>query len=206
MTLVDTGEDTHDRRPAGARAALRRRTSDFCFTYGDGVADVDIGALVDFHRSQGTARDRDGGAAARPLRRARDRGTAVTGFAEKPHGDGGWINGGFFVLSPEVGRYLDGDATIWEREPLEALARDGAAGGLRARRVLAADGHAARHATAAGDLGVRSRAVGGSMGVVQPSLFWQDLAREHAVAQQGLSELKRRQVLRTSRESGNGAT
>ena len=52
-------------------------------------------------------------------------GRRVTGFAEKPHGDGGWINGGFFVLSPEVGRYLDGDATVWEREPLEGLARDG---------------------------------------------------------------------------------
>jgi glucose-1-phosphate cytidylyltransferase len=52
-------------------------------------------------------------------------GRRVTGFAEKPQGQGGWINGGFFVLSPEVGRYLDGDATVWEHEPLEGLARDG---------------------------------------------------------------------------------
>jgi glucose-1-phosphate cytidylyltransferase len=98
---------------------------DFCFTYGDGVADVDVAALVAFHREQGrlatvTAVQPPGRFGALEIE-----GERVTGFAEKPHGDGGWINGGFFVLSPGVGRYLGGDDTVWEREPLEGLARDG---------------------------------------------------------------------------------
>jgi glucose-1-phosphate cytidylyltransferase len=124
VTLVDTGEAT---MTGGRLARVLHYVEDeeFCFTYGDGVGDVDIGALVDFHRSQGTlatvtAVQPPGRFGALEIEDRR-----VTGFAEKPQGDGGWINGGFFVLSPEVGRYLDGDATVWEREPLEALARDG---------------------------------------------------------------------------------
>ena len=124
VTLVDTGDSTM----TGGR--LRRvlpyvAGEDFCLTYGDGVADVDVGALIDFHRAQGrlatvTAVQPPGRIGAQEID-----GPRVPGFAEKPHGDGGWINGGFFVLSPEVGRYLAGDDTIWEREPLEGLARDG---------------------------------------------------------------------------------
>ena len=124
VTLVDTGEATQ----TGGR--LQRvlpylDDDDFCFTYGDGVADVDVGALVDFHRTQGTIAT---ATAVQPLGRfgAVDiQDQRIRGFREKPQGDGGWVSGGFFVLSPAVSEYLDGDATVWEREPLERLARDG---------------------------------------------------------------------------------
>jgi glucose-1-phosphate cytidylyltransferase len=125
VTLVDTGEAT---MTGGRLARVLRYVEDdeFCFTYGDGVGDVDIGALVDFHRGQGTLATVTAVQPPGRFGRLEIAGRRVTGFAEKPQGDGGWINGGFFVLSPEVGRYLDaGDATVWEREPLEALARDG---------------------------------------------------------------------------------
>jgi glucose-1-phosphate cytidylyltransferase len=124
VTLVDTGDETM----TGGR--LRRVLSylddePFCFTYGDGVADVDIGTLVAFHRAQGTIATVT---AVQPPGRfgaLEMEGPRVRGFREKPQGDGGWINGGFFVLTPDVGRYLGGDATVWEQEPLEGLARDG---------------------------------------------------------------------------------
>ncbi|MFO1420860.1 MAG: glucose-1-phosphate cytidylyltransferase [Candidatus Competibacteraceae bacterium] len=125
VTLVDTGEHTM----TGGR--LRRvrdylqEDETFCFTYGDGVADVDIPALLDFHRAQGRLATVT---AVQPPGRF---GTLtvlddqVRGFQEKPQGDGGWINGGFFVLSPKTIEYIAGDAVIWEREPLERLAREG---------------------------------------------------------------------------------
>ena len=124
VTLVDTGDDTM----TGGR--LKRampyvRDEPFCLTYGDGVADVDLGALLEFHRRQGTIATVT---AVQPPGRfgaLEVEGARVHGFREKPEGDGGWINGGFFVLNPEVERYLDGDAMVWEREPLEGLARDG---------------------------------------------------------------------------------
>ena len=125
MTLVDTGEDTL----TGGRL---RRVKDylqdeeaFCFTYGDGVADIDIAAQLSFHRQHGklatvTAVQPPGryGALLRE-------GTAVQGFQEKPPGDGAWINGGFFVLSPSVIDYIDGDQSSWEGNPLETVARSG---------------------------------------------------------------------------------
>ncbi|HEY6886272.1 MAG TPA: glucose-1-phosphate cytidylyltransferase [Solirubrobacter sp.] len=125
VTLVDTGEATM----TGGR--LRRvldyvGDEEFCFTYGDGVADVDVRKLVDFHRASGTVATVT---AVQPPGRfgaLETAGERVTGFAEKPHGEGGWINGGFFVLSPRVRDYLtDNDSLVWEREPLEGLARDG---------------------------------------------------------------------------------
>ena len=124
VTLVETGEQTM----TGGR--LQRvlpyvGDDDFCFTYGDGVADIDIRALIDFHRQQGTHATVT---AVQPPGRfgALDvEGTRVREFEEKPHGEGGWMNGGFFVLSPRVGRYLEGDETVWEQEPMRALARDG---------------------------------------------------------------------------------
>lgn len=123
VTLVDTGEATM----TGGR--LQRvlpyvGRGAFCFTYGDGVADVDVRQLVAFHRRQRRLATMT---VARPTARfgAVDmRGDAVTRFREKPAGEGGWINGGFFVLSPAVARYLKDDATVWEREPLERLAAD----------------------------------------------------------------------------------
>jgi len=124
VTLVDTGEFTM----TGGR--LRRVRSylddeDFCFTYGDGVGDVDITALIAFHRSRGklatlTATQPPGRFGALSLQ-----GDAILSFQEKPHGDGAWINGGFFILSPQVIDYIDGDATIWEREPMERIAHEG---------------------------------------------------------------------------------
>jgi glucose-1-phosphate cytidylyltransferase len=126
VTLVDTGEATMTggrlKRVLGYLGA-----EDFCCTYGDGLADVDLRALVRFHRERGclatvTAVQPPGRFGAVELD---TRGEAVTGFTEKPRGDGAWINGGFFVLSPRVGEYLADDATIWENEPLRALARDG---------------------------------------------------------------------------------
>ena len=124
VTLVDTGEETM----TGGR--LQRvlgyvDDGDFCFTYGDGVADVDINALVLLHRERGTIATVT---AVQPPGRfgaMEVEGDRIVRFQEKPHGDGAWINGGFFVLSPEVGRYLDGDDTVWEQEPLRRLAEDG---------------------------------------------------------------------------------
>jgi glucose-1-phosphate cytidylyltransferase len=124
VTLVDTGEATM----TGGR--LKRvlpyvGDEDFCFTYGDGLADIDLTALIAHHREQGalatvTAVQPPGRFGAVELD-----GTRVRSFQEKPRGDGVWLNGGFFVLCPEVGRYLDGDTTTWEAEPLRALASEG---------------------------------------------------------------------------------
>jgi len=124
VTLVDTGENTM----TGGR--LQRilpyvRDETFCMTYGDGVGDVDIQGLISFHQRQGvlatlTAVQPPGRFGALNLC-----GDLVTSFEEKPHGDGGWINGGFFVLSPKVMEYIEGDGSIWERAPMETLAREG---------------------------------------------------------------------------------
>lgn len=124
VTLVDTGEQTM----TGGRLKRVRpylNGEDFCFTYGDGVSDVDVTALIAFHQQQGalatlTAVQPPGRFGALNLD-----GKRVVNFQEKPQGDGAWINGGFFVLSPKVLDYIDGDATLWEREPMERLARDG---------------------------------------------------------------------------------
>ncbi len=124
VTLVETGIDTM----TGGR--LRRvrdyvGNEDFCLTYGDGVADLDIRRTIDFHAAHKKLATVT---AVRPPARfgALDiDGDLVRSFQEKPIGDGGWINGGFFVLSPRVFDYIAGDATIWEREPLEKLVREG---------------------------------------------------------------------------------
>lgn len=121
ITLVDTGEATM----TGGRLArvLKYITGDaFCLTYGDGVSDVDITASIAFHRAH---RRLATVTAVYPPRRfgiLELDGDRVTSFREKPKGEGGFINGGFFVLSPEIGQYLDGDATVWEQEPLQSLA------------------------------------------------------------------------------------
>ncbi|HEY2706897.1 MAG TPA: glucose-1-phosphate cytidylyltransferase [Caulobacteraceae bacterium] len=125
VTLVDTGEDTM----TGGRLkrVLPHIGNDdvFAFTYGDGVANVDLDAQLAFHRSHGKLATVT---AVRPLSRfgalTLD-GDAVTGFQEKPEDEGGWINGGFFLLSPKVGERIRDDATIWEQGPIESLARDG---------------------------------------------------------------------------------
>jgi glucose-1-phosphate cytidylyltransferase len=105
----------------------------FFMTYGDGVADVDLEQLLAFHREQKrlatvTAVQPPGRFGALRLD---DDGTCVRDFVEKPEGDGGWMNGGFFVLEPATLDYIAGDETLWEREPLEGLARDGQLGAHR---------------------------------------------------------------------------
>lgn len=125
ITCVDTGENSM----TGGRLKRVRDLVDgtFCCTYGDGVADVDVRALIDLHRSHGrlatlTAVQPGGRFGAFQLQ---DNTTQIGSFAEKPKGDGAWVNGGFFVLEPQVLDYVAGDSTTWEREPLENLARDG---------------------------------------------------------------------------------
>jgi glucose-1-phosphate cytidylyltransferase len=125
VTLVDTGEDTETGGRLRRIAPYVQDEDAFCMTYGDGVADVDVGALLAFHRGHGRLATVT---AVQPPGRfgalERD-GSAVRRFLEKPRGDGGAINGGFFVLSPKVLDLIDGDLTVFEREPLETLARQG---------------------------------------------------------------------------------
>jgi glucose-1-phosphate cytidylyltransferase len=126
VTIVDTGETTHT---GGRLKRVQSYLGDeaFCFTYGDGVGNVDIEALASFHRSSGRLATLT---AVLPSGRfgALDIGDTgrVRQFREKPAGDGGWINGGFFVLEPAALEYVRwGDATQWEREPMENLTDDG---------------------------------------------------------------------------------
>jgi glucose-1-phosphate cytidylyltransferase len=123
VTLVDTGEETQ----TGGRLkrVAKYLDSDFCMTYGDGVGSVDIAASIAFHQQHGklatmTAVQPPGRFGALELD-----GTSIKSFLEKPQGDGGWINGGFFVLNPKVIDLIEEDSTIWERKPLEALAKSG---------------------------------------------------------------------------------
>jgi glucose-1-phosphate cytidylyltransferase len=125
VTLVDTGESTMTGGRLKRVAEHLKNEDSFCFTYGDGVSDLNIGALLDYHRSHGklatvTAVQPPGryGALLR-------NGDEVTDFVEKPRGDGGLISGGFFVLSPNVIDLIRGDETSWESEPLTTLARMG---------------------------------------------------------------------------------
>jgi glucose-1-phosphate cytidylyltransferase len=125
VTLVDTGDESMTGGRLRRVAEYIREDEAFCFTYGDGVSDIDIRASVDFHRSHGKAATLT---AAYPPGRfgALDlEGRRVKRFMEKPKGDGGMINGGFFVLSPRVLGYLENDGTVWEQQPLQRLAADG---------------------------------------------------------------------------------
>jgi len=124
VTLVDTGDQTM----TGGR--IRRLAphldGTFMLTYGDGVSDVDLAALLVFHRAHGrlatvTAVQPSGRFGAIEV----DSDQTVVSFREKPAGDAGWINGGFFVCEPQVLDIIDGDGVVWEEEPLEGLARDG---------------------------------------------------------------------------------
>lgn len=125
VTLVDTGDDS---MTGGRLLRVSRYVRDeqaFCFTYGDGVSDVDISASIAFHKSHGkaatlTATLPPGRFGALDIQQGQ-----VRSFKEKPKGDGAMINGGFFVLSPDVLSYLKDDRTIWEQEPLMRLAQDG---------------------------------------------------------------------------------
>jgi len=122
VTLVDTGDETM----TGGR--IKRVSSyveddNFCCTYGDGVGDINISKLIEFHKQQGkhatlTATQPPGRFGALKIK-----GNNVKEFQEKPQGDSSWINGGFFVLSKEVFQYIESDSTVWEKEPMEQLAK-----------------------------------------------------------------------------------
>lgn len=125
VTLVDTGEQTMTGGRLKRVSDYVRDEDAFCFTYGDGVANVDIAAAMSFHKSHGrlatvTAVSPPGrfGSLVR-------NGDEVCGFMEKPHGESAWINGGFFVLSPRALEYITGDETAWELEPMQRLATEG---------------------------------------------------------------------------------
>lgn len=126
VTLVDTGANT---LTGGRLRRVRDYIGDetFCFTYGDGVADVNVSELIDFHKKSGrkatlTAVQPPGRFGAIVL--GKDE-TQINSFHEKPSGDGAWINGGYFVLEPSVIDLIDGDSCTWEQEPLKALAHEG---------------------------------------------------------------------------------
>jgi glucose-1-phosphate cytidylyltransferase len=125
VTLVETGLDTMTGGRLKRISKYLSPNEDFLMTYGDGVASINIQALIEFHRDEGrlatvTAVRPPGRFGALEIEDNR-----VERFTEKPQGDGSIINGGFFVLSPKVLDYVEGDATIWESEPMERLAREG---------------------------------------------------------------------------------
>ena len=125
VTLIDTGDNTLTGGRLKRVASYIQDEEAFCFTYGDGLADVNISEQVSFHMAHGqlasvTCVQPPGRYGAMDLE-----GNQVNGFMEKPKGDGGWINGGFFVLSPKVLDYIEGDGTGWEGAPLARLAKEG---------------------------------------------------------------------------------
>lgn len=125
ITLVDTGDETMTGGRLKRVAHFLKNESAFCFTYGDGLSDVDITQLIEFHKSQGllatvTAVQPPGRFGALQIDE-----DIVKGFSEKPRGDGGLINGGFFILSPKCIDYIQGDDVSWEDTPLNTLAKEG---------------------------------------------------------------------------------
>lgn len=123
VTLVDTGETTQTGGRLKRVKDYLSTTEPFCFTYGDGVSDVNIAELIEFHERNNklatlTAVQPPGRFGAMDLS-----GETIKRFKEKPQGDGNWINGGFFVLSPKVIDLIEGEDTIWEREPMESLTK-----------------------------------------------------------------------------------
>ena len=124
ITLVDTGENTQTGGRLKRVAPYLKDEENFCLTYGDGVGSVNLTELIAFHKAHGkpatmTAVQPPGRFGALELS-----GTSIKAFIEKPQGDGGWINGGFFVLKPQVLQYIADDATLWEKTPLEQLAKN----------------------------------------------------------------------------------
>ena len=134
VTMVDTGALT---MTGGRLKRILPHVADeeaFCFTYGDGVTDVDISSTIKFHKQHGRLATLT---AVQPLGKfgalTIGEDTTVRSFLEKPKGDGNWVNGGYFVLSPKVGEYIKDDSTIWEAEPLETLSKQGQLGAFQHR-------------------------------------------------------------------------
>lgn len=124
VTLVDTGEDTM----TGGRLRRVRNyigDDDFCFTYGDGIGDVDITALLAYHKSHDCLATVTGAQPQGRFGSLKTDGDQVLSFKEKPVDESGWISAGFFVLSPKVIDYIEGDDTMWELEPIDRLTREG---------------------------------------------------------------------------------
>ena len=124
ITLVNTGESTQTGGRLKRVAPYLKEEQNFCLTYGDGVGSVDLTELIRFHKKHGkpatmTAVQPPGRFGVLELS-----GTSIRSFVEKPQGDGGWVNGGFFVLKPQVLKYITDDATLWEKTPLEQLAKN----------------------------------------------------------------------------------
>jgi len=124
VTLVDTGETT---MTGGRLRRVRQYLGDepFCFTYGDGLCDVDVRAVIDHHQASGALATMTTVQPPGRFGAVRLEEQKIVAFDEKPQGDGAWINGGYFVLSPGVFDYLENDDTVWEREPLERIAAEG---------------------------------------------------------------------------------
>ncbi|MCK6595740.1 MAG: glucose-1-phosphate cytidylyltransferase [Bacteriovoracaceae bacterium] len=125
VTLVDTGDASMTGGRVKRIAPYIQEGETFCLTYGDGVGDIDIKSLLKFHKGHGkdatlTATQPPGRFGSLVLNE-----NQITNFIEKPQGDGSWINGGFFVLNSNVFKYIENDLTIWEKDPLENLAKDG---------------------------------------------------------------------------------
>lgn len=125
VTLVNTGEDTMTGGRLKRVADYVKDEEAFCFTYGDGVSDVNITKLIAFHKEQGVKATLTATVPPGRFGALNIKGNKVNNFHEKPKGDGGMINSGFFVLSPKVIDYIADDETMWERAPLELLAKEG---------------------------------------------------------------------------------
>ena len=125
VTLVDTGDNSMTGGRLRRVADYVRNEKAFCFTYGDGVSDLDISASIDFHNRHGKAATLTAIFPPGRFGVLDIQGSQVKQFMEKPKGDGAMINGGFFVLSPKVLDYLEDDATVWEQQPLQRLATEG---------------------------------------------------------------------------------
>ena len=125
VTLVDTGENTMTGGRVKRIADFVKDEEAFCLTYGDGLSDVNITKLLAFHKTQRVKATLTGSTPPGRFGALDINGSMVTSFMEKPRGDGAMINGGFFVLSPDVLDYITNDSTKWEREPLERLAQEG---------------------------------------------------------------------------------
>lgn len=125
VTLVDTGDTTQTGGRLKRVGKYLVSEDAFCLTYGDGLADIDVAKTIEFHKQHGKLATM---CAVQPGGRwgaLEVKGDQVTAFREKPAGDGAWVNGGFFVLSPKVLDYIEDDQTVWERTPLERLAGEG---------------------------------------------------------------------------------
>jgi glucose-1-phosphate cytidylyltransferase len=125
VTLIDTGLNTMTGGRIKKIVPLVENDEAFCLTYGDGVADINLSSLIDFHERHGALATVTAVPPPKRFGQLLIEDSKVSKFQEKPDADGGWINGGFFVLSPKIAQYLGDDTSVWEREPLERLTEDG---------------------------------------------------------------------------------